>query len=268
MAPWRRFNRSAKPDVFHPAQKVAKRDSTRVPTCMCHEMCHGLFHPTSPYIKCSAPCHLARSTKQTARVRSRAPSRTSSADATGQTSSKKASAPWSKARDADRKRQERAPSPPSSADATGQALSKKERYLARIRPFVHSFAASITAPAPAQQLKCQPLAFDDSSREAATASGLAIVKVFFEDRNMEHSCAFAQDSLGSTLFLLRRSHRPTAPTGFIRPRPPGIPLAPGGVVIEVRGRTIRSQALNFQSIKVFLLLSLSLPCPTFLSRVA
>ena len=38
----------------------------------------------------------------------------------------------------------------------------------------------------------------------------------------------------------------------------GIPLAPGGVVIEVRGRTIRSQALNVQSIKVFLLLSLSL----------
>ena len=38
----------------------------------------------------------------------------------------------------------------------------------------------------------------------------------------------------------------------------GIPLAPGGVVIEVRGRTIRSQALNGQSIKVFLLLSLSL----------
>ena len=88
-------------------------------------------------------------------------------------------------------REERAPSPPSSADATGQALSKKARALARIRPFVHSFAASITAPAPAQQLKCQPLAFDDSSREAATASGLAIVKGFFEDRNMERStCAW------------------------------------------------------------------------------
>ena len=39
----------------------------------------------------------------------------------------------------------------------------------------------------------------------------------------------------------------------------GIPLAPGGVVIEVRGRTIRSQALNGQSIEVFLLLSLSRP---------
>ena len=36
----------------------------------------------------------------------------------------------------------------------------------------------------------------------------------------------------------------------------GIPLAPGGVVIKVRGRTIRSQALNGQSIEVFLLLSL------------
>ena len=39
----------------------------------------------------------------------------------------------------------------------------------------------------------------------------------------------------------------------------GIPLAPGGVVIKVRGRTIRSQALNGQSIKVFLLLSVSSP---------
>jgi len=87
-------------------------------------------------------------------------------------------APWSKARDSNRKRQECAPSRTSSADATGQALSKKARALARIRPFLHSFAASITAPAPAQQLKCQRLAFDDSSREAAAASGLAIVKVF------------------------------------------------------------------------------------------
>jgi len=64
----------------------------------------------------------------------RAPSRTSSADATGQTSSKKARAPWSKARNAERMREERAPSPTSSADATGQALSKKARALARIRP--------------------------------------------------------------------------------------------------------------------------------------
>ena len=74
-------------------------------------------------------------------------------------------APWFRARDANRKRQERTPSRTSSADAAGQALSKKARALARIRPFVHSFAASITAPAPAQQLKCQPLAFDDSSRD-------------------------------------------------------------------------------------------------------
>jgi len=43
---------------------------------------------------------------------------------------------------------------------------------------------------PAHQLKSQPLAFDDSSREAAAASGLAIVKSFFEDRNMERpTCA-------------------------------------------------------------------------------
>ena len=51
----------------------------------------------------------------------RAPSRTSSADATSQTSSKKACAPCSKARNAERMREERAPSPTSSADATGQA---------------------------------------------------------------------------------------------------------------------------------------------------
>jgi len=95
-------------------------------------------------------------------------------------------APRSKARDANRKLQERAPSRKSPADATGQALIKKARALARNHPSVHSFAASITAPAPAQQLKCQPRAFDDSSSEAAAASGLAIVKGFFEDRNMEH----------------------------------------------------------------------------------
>ena len=47
----------------------------------------------------------------------------------------------------------------------------------------------------------------------------------------------------------------------------GIPLAPGGVVIEVRGRTIRSQALNGQSIEVFLLLSLSLSLSLFSSLV-
>ena len=122
-------------------------------------MSHELFHPTC---KRSAPC---RSTSKR----------------------KKARAPRSKASDADRKRQERAPSPPSSADATGQALSKKARALACIRPFVHSVAAPISAPAPAQQLKCQPLAFDDSSRKAAAASGLAIAKVFFEDRIMERS---------------------------------------------------------------------------------
>ena len=45
----------------------------------------------------------------------------------------------------------------------------------------------------------------------------------------------------------------------------GIPLDPGGVVIEVRGRTIRSQALNDQSIKVFLLLLPSLVSPKYSS---
>ena len=152
---------------------------------------------------------------------------------------------WSKARDANRKRQDRAPSRTSFADATGQALSKKARALARIRPFVHSFAASITAPAPAQQLKCQPLAFDDSSREAATASCLAFVKGFFEDSNMERStCACCKELKppsrtrtvriedgGSWLArirtrltwdtprLLAPPKSSTAPKGFIRPRP-------------------------------------------------
>ena len=125
-------------------------------------------------------------------------------------------APWSKARNAERMRQERAPSRTSSADAAGGPLSKKARALVRIRPFVHSFAASITAPVPAQQLKFQPLAFDDSSREAATASGLAIVKVFFENRNMNRSCAFAHGSLGSTLCLLCRSHRQHQKVLFVR----------------------------------------------------
>ena len=188
-------------------------------------------------------------------------------------------------------RQERAPSPPSSADATGQALSKKARALARIRPFVHSFAASITAPAPAQQLKCQPLAFDDSSREAATASGLAIVKGFFEDRIMERSTCRALtrtqtasiEDGGSWLARIRTrltwEHTTFACSAEVidstkrlysseAPLLVGIPLAPGGVVIEVRGRTIRSQALNAQSIEVFLLLSFSLSRPIFLSRVA
>ena len=168
---------------------------------MCSEICHELFHPTCKTLstmpltkvddaerkrqgRAASPSERGRRSERAPRSKARnaermrqerAPSRTSSADATGQTSSKKARAPRSKARNAERMREERAPSPTSSADATGQALSKKARALARIRPFVHSFAASISAPAPAQQLKCQPLAFDDSSREAATASGLAIV---------------------------------------------------------------------------------------------
>ena len=98
---------------------------------------------STPHVKCSAPCHLPRSTTQNGRAsaarqallsedaapsgllgpklarnaermrQKRAPSRKSSADATGQPPSKKARAPRSKASDADRKRQERAPSPPS-----------------------------------------------------------------------------------------------------------------------------------------------------------
>jgi hypothetical protein len=201
---------------------------------------------STPHVKRSAPCHFPRSTTQNGRAsaarqallsedaapsgllgpklarnaermrRKLAPSRTSSADATGQPSSKKARASRSKASDADRNRQERAPSPPSSADATGQALSKKARALACIRPFVHSFAASISASAPAQQLKCQPPAFDDSSREAATASGLAIREGFFRGPQHGASCAFAQGSLGSTLCLLRRSHRQHQKALFVR----------------------------------------------------
>jgi len=63
----------------------------------------------------------------------------------------------------------------------------------RIRPHVHSVAASISAPAPTQQQDDQPLAlaFDDSSRESAAFFGLAIVKDFLEDRNTERStCAW------------------------------------------------------------------------------
>jgi len=195
----------------------------------------------------------------------RAPSCTSSADATGQTSSKKARAPWSKARNAERMREEQAPSPTSSADATGQALSKKARALAHIRPFVHSFAASITAPAPAQHLKCQPLAFDDSSRrEAATASGLAIVKLFFEDRNMERlTCACCNELKapfrtrtvsieegGSWLARIRTrltwEHTAFACSAEVidstkrlysseAPLLAGLPLAPSGVAIDEQG---------------------------------
>ena len=65
--------------------------------------------------------------------------------------------------------------------------------MPRIRPHVHSVAASISAPAPTQQQDDQPLAlaFDDSSRESAAFFGLAIVKYFLEDRNTERStCAW------------------------------------------------------------------------------
>jgi len=143
-------------------------------------MSSELFHPT-----CETPSAVPLTkVDDTERKRQR---RAASASERGRRSER---APWSKARDTNRKRQERVPSRTSSADATGQALSKKARAFARICPFVHSFAASITAPAPAQQLKCQPLAFGDSSREAAAASGLAVLKGFFEDRNTERlTCA-------------------------------------------------------------------------------
>jgi len=148
---------------------------------MCSEMSSELFHPNRNSVAVVMPLTKVNDTERKHQRRAASPS---------ERGRRSEWAPWSKARDSNRKRQERAPSRTSSADATGQALSKKARALARIRPFVHSFAASITAPVPAQQLKCQPLAFDDSSREAATASGLAIVKAFFEDRNMERpTCA-------------------------------------------------------------------------------
>ena len=116
--------------------------------------------------------------------------------------------------------------------------------------------------------------------EAATASGLAVVKVFFEDRNMERStCAcFNEDAnsenRGRRQIARAHSHKAHLGAQFScsaevidstkrlysseAPLLVGIPLAPGCVVIEVRGRTIRSQALNGQSIELFLLLSLSL----------
>ena len=134
-------NRSAKPDVLHscaksPAQTrtLAYRDS------VCHEMCHELFHPKRNSVSVVMP--LTKVDDDTERKRQR---RAASPSERGRRSER---APWSQARDANRKRQERAPSPTSSADATGQALSKKARALARIRPFVYSFAASITAPRP------------------------------------------------------------------------------------------------------------------------
>ena len=174
--------------------------------------------------------------------------------------------------------------------------------LARNRPSVHSFAASITAPAPAQQLKCQPLAFDDSSREAATASGLAIVKVFFEDRNMERSTcaccnelkapsqtrAVSTEEGGSWLARIRTrltwKHSMLACFAEVidstkrlylseAPLLAGIPLAPSGVAIdergsvEVRGRTIRSKALNAPDLLSHLPVPFRLHCALLATKV-
>jgi hypothetical protein len=113
--------------------------------------------------------------------------------------------------------------------------------------------------------------------------------VFFEDRNMERStCAFFNEDAncenrGRRQLARAHSHKAHLGAHFScsaeviditkrlysseAPLLVGIPLAPGGVVIEVRGRTIRSQALNGQSIEVFLLLSLSLSPALFSSLV-
>jgi len=128
---------------------------------------------------------------------------------------------------------------------------------------------------PAHQLKSQPLAFDDSSREAAAASGLAIVKSFFEDRNMERpTCACCNELKapsrtrpvsieegGSWLARIRTrltwEHTTSACSAEVidstkrlysseAPLLAGVPLAPSGVAIdeqgsvEACGRTIRS----------------------------
>ena len=150
----RTIHRSAKPDVLHscaksPAQTrtLAKRES------MCSEMSHELFHPTCKTH--SAMPLTIRSTTQNGSARAARQALLSEAAARSGPLEPKLgtqnacvrserqaahlqqmrTAPRSKARDANRNRQERAPSPPFSADATGQAFSKKARALARIRPF-------------------------------------------------------------------------------------------------------------------------------------
>ena len=127
------LNRSAKPDVLQSCAKsraqtrtLAKRDS------MCSEIPSELFHPKGNSVAVVMP--LTKVDGDTERKRQR---RAASPSERGRRSER---APWSKARDANRKRLERAPSRTSSADATGQALSKKARALARIRPLVYSFA--------------------------------------------------------------------------------------------------------------------------------
>ena len=108
---------------------------------------------------------------------------------------------------------------------------------------------------------------------------------FFEDRNVERlTCAcFNEDAncenRGRRQIARAHSHKAHLGVHFScsaevidstkrlysseAPLLVGIPLAPGGVVIEVRGRTIRSQVLTGQSIEVFLLLSLSLSLPPY-----
>ena len=117
-------------------------------------MCSELFHPTCKTLS-TMPLTKVDDAERKRQGRAASPSER------GRRSER---ASRSKARNAEHMRQERAPSPPSSADATGQALSKKARALARIRPIIQSFAASMLAPAPAQQLKYQPLSLDESSK--------------------------------------------------------------------------------------------------------
>jgi len=119
------------------------------------------------------------------------------------------------------------------------------------------------APAPAQQLKCQPLAFDDSLK-AATAPGLEIVKVFFEERNMKRSTCACCNELkapsrtrtvsieegGSWLARIRAKltweHTAFACSAEVidrtkrlysseAPLLAGLPLAPSGVAIDKQG---------------------------------
>ena len=101
------LNRSAKPDVLQSCAKsraqtrtLAKRDS------MCSEIPSELFHPKGNSVAVVMP--LTKVDGDTERKRQR---RAASPSERGCRSER---APWSKARDANRKRQERAPPPPLS----------------------------------------------------------------------------------------------------------------------------------------------------------
>jgi len=92
-------NRSAKPDVLHSCAKSPAQTRTlanRNSTCMCHEMCHELFHPKRNSVSVVMP--LIKVDDDTERKRQR---RAASPSERGRRSER---APWSKARDANRKR--------------------------------------------------------------------------------------------------------------------------------------------------------------------